>query len=308
MTGLRRFFSRWQNLLACVIVVFFLLVALAAPRLAPPDDPHNPSPFRVVGKYYNAIPQPPSEEARLGTVPGQLDVYHTLVWGTRSALRFGLIVALSTAGLGVLIGAFSGYFGGLINGVLMRVTDAFLTFPLIAGVLLFRQILFPTNQEAPLTWFQKTLFNLKLDPVMLTFILFSWMPHARIINTNVAQLKRSEYVQAARAVGAGNARIILRHLLPNAIPPAIVLVARDIGAMVILDAAFTFIGVGGSTEWGTLLVSGRDYVIGMGGNPLAYWWTFVPASLALVLFGVGWNLLGDGLNTMLNPRTARLKA
>jgi len=98
---------------------------------------------------------------------------------------------------------------------------------------------------------------------------------------------------------------MLRHLLPNAIAPAVVLVARDVGAMVILESAFTFIGMGGNTEWGVLLVTGRDYVIGMGGNPLAYWWTFLPVSLALVFFGVGWNLLGDGLNTMLNPRTAR---
>ena len=76
-------------------------------------------------------------------------------------------------------------------------------------------------------------------------------------------------------------------------------------AMVILESAFTFIGLGGSTEWGVLLVAGRDYTIGLGGNPLTYWWTFLPATLALVFFGIGWNLLGDGLNTLLNPRMPR---
>ena len=82
----------------------------------------------------------------------------------------------------------------------------------------------------------------------------------------------------------------------------VVLGARDVGAMVILATAFTFIGLGGSTEWGMLLVAGRDYVIGAGGNPLTYWWVFVPTTLALILFGIGWNLLGDGLNTVLDPR------
>lgn len=87
------------------------------------------------------------------------------------------------------------------------------------------------------------------------------------------------------------------------------LVGRDVGAMVLLESAFTFIGIGGSTEWGVLLASGRDYVIGVGGNPLTYWWTFLPATLALVFFGVGWSMLGDGLNTLLDPRqTQRVNA
>jgi peptide/nickel transport system permease protein len=304
---LKRFLTHWQNLLALTIIGFYVLLALAAPWLAP-QDPNNPGPFRVVGKSYDQVPHPPSEEARLGTVPGQLDIYHTLVWGTRSVLRFGLVVALSTACLGVLIGAIGGYLGGLVNEFLMRFADAFLTFPTIAGVWLFRQILLPPRLDIDISpsWLQRTMLNLKLDPVVLTLILFSWMSYARIINANMAQLKRTEYVLAAKSIGAGNARIILRHLIPNALSPAIVLAARDVGAMVLLESAFTFIGIGGSTEWGELLVRGRDYVIGLGGNPLTYWWTFLPASLALVIFGIGWNLLGDGLNAWLNPRTERL--
>jgi peptide/nickel transport system permease protein len=238
-------------------------------------------------------------------MPGQLDVYHTLVWGTRSALRFGLMVTLTTACLGVLIGAISGYSGGAVNGLVMRITDAFLTFPALAGVWLLGQVMMPASPLGEPTPLLKTLINLKLSPVMLTLILFSWMPYARLINANVIQLKQTEYVQAARAVGARNVRIILRHLLPNALSPAIVLAARDVGGMVIVESAFRFVGLGGATEWGVLLVAGRDYVIGMSGNPLTYWWVFLPATLALVLFGIGWNLLGDGLNTLLNPRISR---
>jgi peptide/nickel transport system permease protein len=303
MSSLRRFLSRWQNLLALAIVGCYLFIAVAAPRLAPSDDVYGD--FKIIGKPYDQTPHPPSQEAPLGTLPGQVDIYHTLVWGTRSALRFGLITALSAAFLGVVTGAVSGYLGGWINGLIMRITDAFLTFPAIAGVLLFRYILYPVSPNAPPTWLQGVMLDLELTPVMLTLILFSWMPHARIINASLTQLKQTEYVLAAKSLGARGTRIIFRHMLPNAIPPAIVLVARDVGAMVILDAAFTFIGVGGSIEWGTLLVLGRAWTIGLGGNPLTYWWVFVPATLALILFGVGWNLLGDGLNRMLNPRTAR---
>jgi peptide/nickel transport system permease protein len=143
----------------------------------------------------------------------------------------------------------------------------------------------------------------KINPVMLAFILFSWMPYARIINTMVLGLKETEYVQAARALGAGHTKIIVRHLIPNSISPAVVLLARDIGGLVLLQATFTFIGLGGNSTWGRLLVDGRDWIIGAGGNVLAHWWVFVPATLALVLFGVCWNLLGDGLNDWLNPRT-----
>ncbi len=308
MKRLRRFLSRWQNLLALAIVGLYVFVAAAAPRLAPPDDPGNPTTFRRIAEgTYRSIPLPPNRDLPLGTTSGGCDVFYTLVWGTRAALRFGLVVALTTACLGVFIGATSAYFGRLINRLTMRVTDAFLTFPAIAGLWLFRQVLFPVSMDTPPTSFQRLASSLQVGPVMLTLILFSWMGHARIINGEVARLKQTEYVQAARTLGASHFRIIFRHLLPNAIAPAIILAARDIGGMVILAAAFTFIGVGGGSPWGALLVSGRDWIIGPGGNLLTYWWVYLPATLALVLFGIGWNLLGDGLNTALNPREAHRK-
>jgi peptide/nickel transport system permease protein len=302
---LGRFLRNGQVLAGLVIVGFFIAVAILAPQLAPPDDPDNPSTTRVVGKSYNHLPLAPSKEAWLGTTPGQLDIYYSLVWGTRSALALGLIVAVSTALIGILVGALSGYAGGVAYGLTMRVTDAFLAFPVIAGVWLLQQVLLPAMPFAELTAIQQAFADLGLDPVLLTLIVFSWMPYARLTSVNVVQLKRTEYVQAAKSIGARKRRIIGRHLLPNSLPPVIVLGARDVGAMVILATAFTYIGLGSSTEWGHLLVVSRDYIIGSGGNPFTYWWVFVPTTLALILFGVGWNLLGDGLNTVLDPRIAR---
>jgi peptide/nickel transport system permease protein len=322
---LRYFFSRWQNWLGLVLVALFVFIAIAAPVLSP-QDPKNPGPIKLVGRISDRDPHPPSQAAPLGTLSGQVSVYHTLVWGTRSALVFGVAVAAFTAVLGVLIGTSSAYFGGFYNDLLMRITDAFLAFPVIAGVVVIQQIitiilsnvgaLFLMGGMGALPAINSTgtvylpedlpywveLLN-RVDPVMIAFIMFSWMPYARIMNTVVLRLKQTEYVQATRALGASHSRIIIRHLIPNAVAPAMVLAARDVGGMVLLQATFTFVGLGGDSLWGRLLAMGRDWIIGPGGNILSFWWIFVPATLALVLFGVGWNLIGDGLNEALNPRT-----
>jgi peptide/nickel transport system permease protein len=292
-------------MLGVLIVACFVVVAILAPWLAPPDDPDNPSTTRVVGKWYDPVPRPPDDELLLGTAPGQIDIYYSLVWGSRSALALGLSITVTTALIGILLGALGGYAGGIFLGLTLRVTDAFLAFPVISGVWLLQQVLMPASPYGDLSPIQQAFFDLGLSPILLTLIAFSWMPYARLTSANVVQLKQTEFVQAARSIGVRKRRIIGRHLLPNALPPVMVLGARDVGGMVVLTAAFTFIGLGGSTEWGDLLSTSRDYIIGSGGNPLTYWWVFVPVTLALILFGIGWNLLGDGLNTVLDPRISR---
>lgn len=319
----RRFFARRSNIAGLVLVLGFVLVAALAPRLAPPENPDNPWPFRNVGRSFARQPLPPEPGLPLGTTPQivnlpqygllpdqdaafQWDVYYTLIWGTRSALRFGLVVTLATAIIGLVVGVVSGYAGGLFGLVVMRLTDAFLAFPAIAAIWVIQRAFFgniynPFYDLSTLTGYEAFLFHNRVDPIMIALILLSWMPYARLMNAQVRRAKGSEYVLAAEAMGATGARIIWRHVLPNTISPAVVLAARDVGGMVILASAFIFVGFGGNVAWGTLLVAGRDFVIGLAGNPFAYWWTFVPASLALILFGVGWNLVGDGLNGVLNP-------
>lgn len=323
----RRFFTQKQSLLGLFIVAAFFLVAIAAPWLAPPDDPNNPQPFKSTGQSFARIPGPPNPESILGTtpqirdlprygfLPGQdrsryWDVYYTLVWGSRSALRFGLTVTLITAFIGVVVGAISGYMGGATNRFMMRITDAFLAFPAIAAIWLFQRAFFtnilnPFQELVDLTWWESILDAWHIDPIMLALIFFSWMSYARVVNSLVSSLRQEEFVVAAVAMGASNSRIIFHHLLPNALSSAIVLAARDVGGMVILASAFIFLGFVGNVTWGIMLVAGREFVIGLNGNPFVYWWTFLPISLALILFGVGWNLLGDGLNTALNPRSRR---
>ena len=318
-----RFLRSKGSVAGLLLVGLFVGVALAAPWLAPPADPANPAPFKTAGQQFQRFPEPPTEGTPLGTVPQitnlplygfkpgqdasyQWDVYYTLIWGTRSALRFGLAVTFFTAVFGITVGAISGYLGGTAGSLMMRVTDAFLAFPAIAAIWLVQRVFFanllnPFADLVELKPWETTVQQLHIDPIMVALIFFSWMPYARVVNSTVSQVRTTEYVQAAESMGASGPRIIFHHLLPNAISPAIVLGARDVGGMVILACAFIFLGFSGQVTWGIMLVTSRDYVIGISGNPFTYWWTFVPVSLALILFGIGWNLLGDGLNTALNP-------
>lgn len=311
----RGLFSRWQNLVGFSIVACFFGVALAAPILAPlPQDAEQGSIFVVAG-LKAPLPVPPGEQAKLGGVAigvqgRQLDVYYTLIWGTRSALLFGIVAAFSAAIIGISLGAASAFVGGWTNSIVMRITDAFLAFPVIAAVVIFiqmtnllRESSFSPSPGSP----SDSFFNFNMlfevfNPVLLALIFFSWMPYTRMTHGMVLRIKETEFVQAARALGAGAGVVIFRHLIPNSITPAIVMATAQVGGMVLLQAALNFIGIDAGSEWGELLAIGRRWILGSRGNPLTYWWVFVPITLALVLFGVGWNLLGDGINDWLNPR------
>jgi peptide/nickel transport system permease protein len=315
MRPVLRFVLTPQNLAGLLIVLAFLAIAIAAPALAPyDDDPNAPPYFSRVGRSTDRVPHPPSAAAPLGTLGGQYSVYYTLIWGTRSALRIGIIVALATGALGVVIGASSGYAGGWLQRIAIPIVDGFLAVPAIAGYWVVRNALFPSggyvflrsmllsNPDFFASVAQRIVDRLRLDPLMITLILFSWMPYARITNSNTMRLREIEYVQAARALGARGSRILLRHIIPNLVGPVIVLAARDVGGTVMLAAAFSFIGVGGDLPWGELLAIGRDWIIGPGGSLTAYWWIYAPVTGALLLFGIGWNLLGDGLNDLVAGR------
>jgi peptide/nickel transport system permease protein len=309
-----RFLNYWRNWLGLFSLLLLGSLALATPRLAPQKDPANPQIWHQVGKASDPIPHPPSNTALLGTLPNQYDVLFTLLWGLRQAFRFGLTITLVTGVFGILYGATSAYLGGLVNNIMMRIADAFLTFPILAAIVFMSQLIAVILKQVvffdayrqygifstTLTTFQQLL--LKIDPVAWVLILFSWMPYARLVNSSVLRLRKVEFITSARALGAGHARIILRHLLPNALSPEIVLAARDVGGMVILQATFTFIGLGGNSPWGDLLARGRNWIVGPGGNPFLYWWTYLPATLLLILFSISWNFMGDNLNEWMNPR------
>jgi peptide/nickel transport system permease protein len=140
-----------------------------------------------------------------------------------------------------------------------------------------------------------------IDPLLIALVLLTWMAYARTTNSMVRQIKEFSYIEAARALGASPRRVIFRHLIPNSVTPAIVLAARDIGGLVLFQATLAFIGLSESSPWGVTLAEGRRWIIGPGGNLFKYWWVFFPISLAIILFGISWNLIGDNVNDWLNP-------
>lgn len=314
----RKFFSRWQNWFGLFTIIAFVLMALFAPLLSPNDLDDEGD----VIQTYLRVPQPPGPGEPFGTLPDQSSVYHALVWGTRDALKFGVGVTAVVFLFGTLIGTLAAFFGGRVNTLLMWATDSFLAFPIIAGVVFFNQLnntmlmnLVRNTEYAGSTIgsIQKygilenlsPLFNsfMKLNPVALAFVLFMWMPYARVMNASVMRLKQVEFVLAAKTSGVKNFRVIFRHLIPNALAPVLVMAAKDVGALVVLQTTFSFIGLGTPTSWATTLLSGRDWIFSPKGI-VTYWWVFVPITVTLILFGIGWNLLGDGLIEAMNPRSA----
>lgn len=313
----RNFFSHWENWLGLFLILLFLAGAVFAPIISP-EDPKHPGAFKQVGRASDFVPHPPTQDVILGTLPGQYDVFHTLIWGMRDAMRFGLLVALGSSLIGIFLGSASGYAGGFINSLMMRIADAFLTFPPLAGVVFIQQLVgISITAMGGLYYFDPQFFGRvlsvqtpptplvafmsKADPLMISLILFSWVPYARLVNSIVLTLKRTDFIQATRALGGSSSWVIRKHLIPNSIGPAVVLAARDVGSAVVLQATITFIGLAGASPWGTLLSMGRNFVIGPGGSLLTYWWVFLPATLAVILFGISWNLIGDGLNDILTP-------
>jgi peptide/nickel transport system permease protein len=310
----RRFFSRPRNWIGLSLAIAFMAVALAGPVISP-QDVDNPGAFKVVGRFTDATPHPPGHNAAaiLGTLPGQFDVFHALVWGCRDAVRFGLLAAVGAFVIGVLFGAISGYAGGVTNTVMMRFADSFLTFPPLAGAVFLQLLVSSTIVAMGGQYFFNPQMNraviysssplppvaaliTKIDPLLISLVLFCWMPHARLVNSIVVPLKQAEFVLAARATGGAPSWLIRRHILPNSIAPAIVLAARDVGSAVILQATMAVIGLGSTSPWGTLLALGRNWITA---GVLTYWWVYIPVTVLMVLFGITWNLLGDGLGEAL---------
>jgi peptide/nickel transport system permease protein len=228
-------------------------------------------------------------------------------------LGFGLSITLVTLLFGTLLGAVCAYAGGLINRMFMRFTNALLAFPLMAAIpfmfLLFRFLLMKISpgtadsvEEVPaIITFLFGLFE-KISTFSLAVMFLAWIPYARLVNDQILRLKQTEFIEAARSLGARNRRIILRHLIPNSLAPVIVWATKSIGALVVLQATFTFIGLDNGSAWAALLLEGRFWIIGPGGNLLTHWWVYLPITLAIIFFGFVWNLMGDEMNSLLNPR------
>jgi len=302
---LRKLFSNVTSLIGILLLLFFVVIAIFAPVIAPPlsDDPYN-----TPRMSWDINPQPPGfpmsdnirfiydtmgkkvkwNKAIFGTEGGGYDIFYALVWGTRTAFKIGIITVASSMLIGLFIGSISAYFGGWVDEILMRITDIFLSFPFLVAAMVLTTIL-----------------GKGLDKVMIALITFGWMGYARVIRGSILSAKEETYVMAAKALGIKDGRIIWRHLLPNTIFPVLVQGSMNIGSMVITAAALSFLGVGapmGYADWGQMVSFARNWIIGAPGHAGQYWYTVFYPGIFIVLFVLAWNLIGDTLRDILDPR------
>ncbi|HSJ54233.1 MAG TPA: ABC transporter permease [Anaerolineae bacterium] len=297
-----------------ILVSIFLLIALLAPVLAPPLNEYV-DPYLIPRDGYHPEPKPPGTEWRLsappvpgwyriilgseqwvhilGTTSGQFDIFYGIVWGTRTALLVGVVITAVTVVIGMIVGTISAFYGGWLDDVLMRFTEIFQAFPFLLAALTLSAILVP-------------LFGRGILPAMIALIFFGWMTYARMIRGEILAAKERDYVMAARVVGARDRRVLVRHIVPNAIYPILILASMRIGDYVLSFATLSFLGVGtdiGYADWGQIVSFARDWILSLD----QHWYIIVWPGVSLLLFGLGWNLIGDALRDILDPRlrTAR---
>ena len=277
------------SIVGLAIVIFFTIVAIAAPVLAPPRPGRDP--YMIPRYGYSPIPKPPSPEHPFGLTQGQYDLYYGVIWGTRAAYRIGVLIIAISALIGIVIGGVAGYYGGIIDEILMRVTDIIFAFP---GLILAMALV--------------VAFGPGLDSVTLAMILVWWPGYARLIRGEFLRIKSEDFVEAAKAIGCSDLRVIIKHILPNAIYPLLIMASLDIGSVVLTVAALSFLGLGapeGYADWGQLISLSRNWITGKPGDPFAYWYVYTIPGLFLFLFVMGWNLLGDALRDVMDPMIRR---
>ena len=253
-------------------VVILLLLAIFAPLMAP-FDPATPN--------RHAILLAPCWQHPLGTDDVGRDVFSRMLYGARVSLQVGLVAAGISTLLGVLLGALAGYYGGWVEGLIMRFTDLMLCFPTFFLILAVIAILEPS-----------------IINIMVIIGLTSWMGVARLVRAEFLTLKQREYVLAARSLGAGDIRIMLWHLLPNAIAPVLVAASLSVAGAILLESGLSFLGLGvqpPDPSWGNILRQSKD-------NLEIAWWLSVFPGLAILLTVLAYNLLGEGIRDAMDPK------
>ena len=288
-------------IIGVALIIFYVFLAILAPVIAPPINFETGEVMtgwpegRIPRDGYTHIPSPPSPKHPFGTTEDQFDLYYGLIWGSRNAFRIGLYVVAATLAIGLIIGMLSGYLGGIIDEILMRFTDIILAFPSLILAMAFSVVLVPIGFP-------------QLDAVLLSLILVGWPGYARLIRGEILRVKNEDYVEAARAAGCSEMRILFRHVLPNTIYPIIVVATLDIGSTVLLAAALAFLGIGAPpdfADWGQIISRSRNWILGAPGDPFRYWYVYILPGMFISLFVLGWSLVGDAFRDILDPTLRR---
>ena len=268
----QRFLKNKMALAGSVIVLAFFALSLLAPWLAPYD------PGAIDLKL---VLMPPSESHLLGTDQLGRDVLSRMIWGAKISLKVGFAATGLAICIGTFLGALAGYYGRWIDAAIMRFVDIMLCFPTFFLIL------------AVIAFLEPSIWN-----IMIVIGLTGWMGITRLVRADFASLRERDFVLAARGIGAGDLRIILVHILPNAMASVLVAATLGVAGAILTESALSFLGIGvqpPTPSWGNILTAGKDNI------DIAWWLSLYPG-LAILLTVLGYNLLGEGIRDSLDPR------
>ena len=271
----RRFRRHRLAVVAACVLMAIVLIAILAPPLAP----YDPNAIDLSLSY-----SPPSSKHLLGTDISGRDLLSRLLYASRVSVSVGIVAVSIYVAIAIVIGGISGYYGGLIDSILMRFTDAMLAFPTLMMIFIVVSVLGPS------------IYN-----VMLVIGLFGWPGLARLIRGQFLQTRTTDYVLAAQAVGVRSRRIVLHHILPNVVGPIIVWSTFGIAGAVMFEAMLSFLGLGVQpprASWGNMLVDAQRLLV-LQEMP----WVWIPPGLAVLIMILSVNFVGDGLRDAMDPRT-----
>jgi peptide/nickel transport system permease protein len=267
------------TMIGLALIVGMIGMAIFAPLLI---EPNTPNPYQMP-RDWGALNEPPGTPGHiLGTTQQGGDVLYGVIWGARTSLRLSLIVVSITVVIGLIVGSLAGFLGGKIDEFLMRLVDIFLSIPELIFALAIAAVLGPS-----------------FGNIILALAAVFWVKYARIIRGQVIHIKQNEYVDAARVIGDSSLRIYSKDVLPNSITPVVVQATLDMGNVVLIGATLSFIGLAeaGLAEWGVLVSQGQA------GISAGRWWASTFPGLMVFIWALAFNLVGDGLRDILDPRT-----
>lgn len=292
----RRFRRNKAGVAGLIIVLGVVFVGIFGDLLAPYPALPNPGAFTPFNN--GDVRTPPSLKYPFGTSDIGTDVLSDVLHGTKYTLYVGVVVTLITMAIAIVIGSLAGFFAGWVDNVLMRITEVFLVFPALLFILVFARIytlkVTATSWTIPLIGIQ---IPIGLTIVILVLAVFNWAGNARMVRGEFLRVRELEFVEAEKALGASNNRIIFRHVLPNILSSIIVVASLTVAYAILIEAAVSFLGFGdpNTVTWGQILqVNFSDMRV--------VWWAELFPGLAILITVFGFNLLGDGLSDALNPR------
>jgi len=260
------------SLSGLIIIILLILLAVLAPFIAP-YDPFATDPLQKL--------QPPSTKHLMGTDGLGRDILSRVLYGTRISLWIAILILVTAGIFGTIVGIVAGYAGGFLDNILMRITDIFMAFPRLILAMAIAAALGPS-----------------LTNVVIAISFGAWTVFARLARSRAIAVREEDFVEAARALGAGNLRILFKHILPMALSPVIVQATLSMGGIILTAAGLGFLGFGAqppTPEWGVMVSDGRNFM------PHGWWVSTFPG-LAIMITVLGFNLLGDGIRDILDPR------